>query len=492
MSSSLWRNTFHLLLGQIGTMVLGLLFSAVLGRTLGAGDFGTWFLISTFAAFALVVVDWGQQFFGIREVARAPGRGGELLGTGLVLRAIGTALICIPAGLTAWALGYGPRVVTFTLGLVALSLPFFLAQNFGVVFRGNDRMGLDALVSVANRAVGLCLAVLALGLGLGLGGVVASQGLAGLAALGLAFLLYRRHTSAPIRFSTGVAREILVGGSAIVTMTIVVNAQPYLDAVVLSKLAPQDAVGWYGAAKTILGTLLAPSVILGTAAFPRLSRAAGDVHSFSLELSAAERPMLWLGGLASVGTWSFASVAIQLVYGQRHFGPAAQVLAVFGLSLFLVFVDVLLGNALVALGRATAFSVLKMVMVVIGTLLELWLIPRFQAAGGNGGLGVATSFVVCEFAIFSGMVMLFPRGTLGRALFVDGARALGCALGTAGILHLAAFRSPWLAIPACVLIYAALSRATGLVRSDDVQRLRRRVLRALGRSEVPPVVEPSP
>ena len=88
--ASLARNALHLVIGQVATMVLGILFSAALGRKLGAGDFGLYFLISSFSAFALVVVDWGQQYFGIREVAAPPERGGDLLGTGLVLRTVGT------------------------------------------------------------------------------------------------------------------------------------------------------------------------------------------------------------------------------------------------------------------------------------------------------------------------------------------------------------------------------------------------------------------
>ena len=62
--------------------------------------------------------------------------------------------------------------------------------------------------------------------------------------------------------------------------------------------------------------------------------------------------MVWLGGLAAVGTWLFADVAIHVVYGQRAFGPAGIILSVFGLGLFLVFIDVLFGTALTALGRA--------------------------------------------------------------------------------------------------------------------------------------------
>jgi O-antigen/teichoic acid export membrane protein len=140
------RNALALVAGQAATMVLGILFSAMLGRALGVGDFGLYFLINSFASFALVLVDWGQQWFGVREVAKAPERGGDLLGTGLVLRVVGTLLVCVPSGLSAWALGYDRRTIWFAVAFIALNIPLFLAQNFGMVFRGRDRMGLDAAV----------------------------------------------------------------------------------------------------------------------------------------------------------------------------------------------------------------------------------------------------------------------------------------------------------------------------------------------------------
>ena len=58
------RDAFYLVLGQVTTTALAIVFSAALGRTL-----------------AYVPVDWGQQFYVIREVAWAPERGSELLGT---------------------------------------------------------------------------------------------------------------------------------------------------------------------------------------------------------------------------------------------------------------------------------------------------------------------------------------------------------------------------------------------------------------------------
>lgn len=473
-------------------MVLGILFSAMLGRALGVGDFGLYFLINSFAAFALVLVDWGQQWFGVREVAKAPERGGDFLGTGLVLRVVGTLLVCVPSGLAAWALGYDRRTIWFAVAFIALSTPLFLAQNFGMVFRGRDRMGLDAAVSVANRAVLLVLTMAALALGLGLGGVVVTQGLAGAAALALAFRLYRRVANGPLRFSTATARELLHGGTALAAVALASYIQPYIDAVLLSKLAPAEVMGYYGAAKSIMGTLLAPAVILGTASFPRLSRAAKDRALLQREYLTAQRPMLWLGALVGVGTWLFADVAISVVYGHRQYGPAGIILKVYGIGLFLIFVDMLVGMTLTALGRASSFAVLKGLSVVLGVGLELIFIPYFQHRVGNGGIGVTLANTLSEMALLVGGLLSMPRGMLVAPVFVDGGRALACGGLTVLLFQWMPPLSPWVGIPACILAFASFSAVLGLVRRGDLAvalALLRRS--AVAHEALPDTVEPA-
>src|SRR5262252_1565113 len=191
------RNAFYLVLGQVTTTALAIVFSAALGRTLGVREFGVYFLISSFSAFAYVLVDWGQQYYVIREVASAPERGSELLGTALTLRVVGTALVAIPSGLVAWALGYDASTCWYCVAFIAVSLPFFLAQSYGMVFRGRDRMGLDAWVSVVNKIALLALALAALAVGTRLPGVLVAQAVAGIVALGLATRLYRRVSTGP-------------------------------------------------------------------------------------------------------------------------------------------------------------------------------------------------------------------------------------------------------------------------------------------------------
>jgi O-antigen/teichoic acid export membrane protein len=464
------RNAFYLALGQATTTGLAILFSAALGRILGPRDFGVYFLVASFSTFAYVVVDWGQQFYIIREVARQPERGSLLLGTALVLRTAGAALVAVPSGIAAWALGYDAITCWLTVAFIAVSLPFFLAQSYGMVFRGRDRMGLDAWVSVANKIALLGLALAALDLGRRLPGVLVAQGLAGFLALALATRLYRRVTTGPLRYSPQIAREVLVAGGAFFIFTAVGNVQPYIDVVILSKLAPADAVGWYGAAS-----------------YPRLARTAANGGQFKAEVRAALRPILWLGALAATGTFLFADDAIAIVYGQRHFGPSGMILKVYAPGFFLLFVDVLLGCALFALGRATAFSVAKAASLVVSTALELVLIPIFERRMGNGGIGVVAAFVTSEIVVFGGAILLLGRGTLGLDVAVDMARALGSATLTLLLFWWIPPLPFLIGVPVCVIAFLLCSIGLGLVRRADVQ-----LFRALLRKEqsAPPLQVP--
>ena len=257
--------------------------------------------------------------------------------------------------------------------------------------------------------------------------------------------------------------------------------QPYLDAVVLSKLAPADAVGWFGAAKNIMGTLLAPALILGAADFPRLSRAASDRRNFHHEVRAALRPIAWVGALGCVGTVLFADAAIAFIYGERHFGPAGPILKIYAFGLFVIFIDVLFSYALTALGRATALSIAKVGSVVVSTALEIILIPIFQKSTGNGGLGVAVALAASEVIVFGGALFLLPRGSLGASGVLDVGRAIAAAALTALFFRWIPSLPLYLGLPACVIVFSACSVAVGLVRRGDIE-----LVRSLLRRRSPP------
>jgi O-antigen/teichoic acid export membrane protein len=479
--ASVAHNAFYLMLGQVATTALAIVMSAALGRTLGAADFGTYFLVFSMSTFAFVFVDWGQMLLVIRDVAREPGRSGAFLGTSLALRTGFTAVVSIPVVLVAVALGYDGRTCVYALVMVWATLPMFLAQGYGLVFRGRDRMGLDATVSVTNKAFGLAFTLALLAAGAGIPGVMGAQALAGVVALAVAARLYRRRLDAARpSFSREAARHLLAEGMPIVAMTAAVAVQPYLDAIILSRLAPASSVGWYGAAKNVMGTLFAPALIVAGATYPRLSRAAKHPEEFRHALRAALRPILWLGALGSVGTWLFAGFAIDLIFGAKGFGPAGAILQVFGYAVLLMFVDTLLGHVLTATGRASGFAAWKIASVVVSTLLDLWLIPYFERTAGNGGIGVIAAFGLSEVVVFAGTLYLMPRGSVEPAIGLDVARAVGAALLTGLVVRVLPAVTPWLGIPLCVALFTGASVALGLVTRADLDLVKQLVRRKAG------------
>jgi O-antigen/teichoic acid export membrane protein len=461
------RNAFFLVLGQVTTTALAIVLNAALARFLGTADFGVYYLITTMCAFAYVFVEGGQQMYVVGEVAKDPARAGEMLGTALPLRTVVTVLVAAGAWMVAGGLRLDGRSRLFAVLLILASLPLSLAQSFGLIFRGNDRMGLDAAISVSNKVLLLVFTVPLLALGAGLSGVVGAGALAGGAALAVAALLYRRLRAARLRPSYRTARELVAGGAPMLAMGAVVTVQPYLDALVLSWLAPPDVLGWFGAARNILGTLIAPATILGLAAYTRLARAAGSQDDFRSEVGWSLRAMLWLGALAALGTYVFAGPVITAIYGGA-FSPAAAILRAFAPGFFLLFIDMLLTMATYAAGRMTVLVVAKTVSVAAGVGLNFILVPWFQAHAGNGGIGVVVSFAVTELIVFAGVVLALPRGALGGHTVYEIARAVLAAAATLAVLRLLPPVPPWVGVPLCVATFVAMSRLTRLLRSEDV------------------------
>jgi O-antigen/teichoic acid export membrane protein len=415
-------NVLYLALGQVGTTTLGIVFSAVLARTLGASDFGLYFLVTSMAAFAYTIVEWGQPLLLVREMARDPQHVGELLGSGLALRVLASAILSVPLLLIAYVLGYGAWTVSIVALYFAAMLPISLAQGYGTVFRAFRRMGSDALVAVLNSAAALALVLLALQRGGGLVAIGLCQFVAGVISLVVARQLYARQRATPLALTRGMVRHLWRGGVAIMSISVLQAAQPYLDVLILSKLVPTDAIGYFGVARSIMGVLLAPAVILATATFPQLSRAAKTPDQFGSVVRNALRPMMFFGALASVGTYLFAQTAVEL----------------------------------------------KVISILVSTALDFILIPWFQARYGNGGLGVIVAFALSELIMFAGLIAMMPRGVLRLESIVEAAKAIGAAVVTLVLLRSIPALPPAAGIPVNVVVFFAVAFALKLVDSSDL------------------------
>ena len=464
-----------LVVGQLATAAISFGVTALLARHLGAHDYGVFFLAATLVQTAFFLVDLGQEYYVVGRVAVEPASAATLLGSGSALRLL--------AGLTVfpvlWALGALLQYPETTRDAIALTIGawLFVALGDGIhlVMRGLERMDLEALLRVASKLVIAIATVLAVLGGGGLEAILAVQIAGAAGVLPLYYLALRRVGLARPRWSSPTAAAILSGGAPFLLWAVAVNAQPTIDALLLSVLAPPSVTGWYGAATKLIGILIFPATIVGAGLFPTLSRLRfQDPARFEQLVAAALRAAVLLGVLSAAGTYLFADAAIAIVYGTEGFQEAASNLRVLAGNLPLLFVDITLGAAIMAAGIRRPWIAAKVASLVVAALVGLALIPVAQSIYGNGGLGCAAAAIASELVMFAAAFALAPLRELqlARALGKDFARCAVAAVAMAASAWLLRGVAPIAGMAAAATVYLATAYLIGALRRDDLRFLR--------------------
>jgi O-antigen/teichoic acid export membrane protein len=464
------KNAAYMIVGQVLTLALGILVNALIGRTLGPTEYGLYFLIFSISSLSFAVVEWGQMNYVIAAVARRPAQSGDLIGTALSLRVIGTVIAFGFTAVTMRILGYETRVIILALAMMAATLPQFLTQGCALAYRGYQRMDYDSGVNVVTKlllAGAVLLAVLTRGKVMA---VIIAQGAASTLGLAWSFWIMKRLPMPPLRASRTIARELLAAGTPLVIFGLGVIIQQYIDATVIARMAPVDVVGWYGAARSFGGVLVGPVLVISSALLPRLSMLTVTApERFLHEAAEAQRPMLLAGVLTSAGTYLFADVAVALVYSKKAYGPAVQVLQATSPIFLLVTVSMFFVTILTIVGRLRAIAVTKIVSIVVGGVGALVLIPLFQRHTGNGGVGAALAGALAEAVMAGVSVALVPRKLVGVTLASYGLRSMaaGAAMIVVGLAV-----SGWhvlLRFPLALGAFALAGALLGIIRREDLR-----------------------
>lgn len=464
------RGAMYLGIGQVVTTVLTILLSATLARALTPADFGLLYLAISIASFAYVIVEWGAGNLIIRETARHPEESGVMLGSSLAMRTIGALVACLCVVAATWLLGYDMRTRLLIGALILGWMPQYLGLSFGWTFRAHERMERDATLNVVLKLATLLGSMACFALGGRLLGLFFTWSLAGCLTLAVAIAMYRQLRLPAITATMAMVRTQLRDGASLVAMSLAVAFGPLLNANILYKIASPEVVGWFGAASNIMGTLVAPASILGMTMYPRLSKATDNPVEFARIFANSFRLLLLLAVLGGVGTYLFADVPVALIYSMQKFGPSVVILRAFAPAVMLLYVNMLLGSVILAAGNAGRFAGAKVASLILTTVLTFILVPVFQARFGNGGLGVAYATASGELlmVVFS---FIFIRKTADRSAVGDTCRTLIAGAGTLLLFELLPAFTPFLAIPACVVVFGVLSLLFGALKRSDLDML---------------------
>jgi O-antigen/teichoic acid export membrane protein len=472
------RNAAYLLAGRVVAAPLAVLVNAIAARRLGAADFGRLYQVMTFTTFAFLFVEWGQASTLSGKVAAAHARAGQLLGSGLVWR-VAVTLVALTVLPVACALrGYDREFI----GVLVLAL---LASGFSTlalacqdVLRGFERTDFAAGSDIAYQLLVVTVVVPTLLLGGHLTALLIAQG--SCAALGalIVLALLPRLGIAKLSVRFAVLKELFHSGRVFLAFSVILYLQSVVDVGMMSRFASADAMGWFAAARKLVGILVFPASALLAALYPTLCRLhASDLGAYRATGAEALHTVAVVVMPVALGCALFPDLGI-MIFSQASYAPAQGDLRLLAIYVLFVYFSMSIGACLASSGRQMAWAALQSVCVMISALCDPPLIRWFQAELGNGGLGVCVTTAVSESLMVVGGLALLPPGLLDRALL----RKLAAALAAGAVMALCAWLTsalPQLARAAlAVLVYGLSAFLLGAIDGRELREfagsLRRR------------------
>jgi O-antigen/teichoic acid export membrane protein len=463
------RNVSHLGIGQIASTALGILLSAVIGRALEPAQLGILYIVLAISSFVYVIVDWGQSFFLVREMARGRIDEPELIGSALLIR-LATFVIssAIAVGI-AMALGYNGHIVALTLLAMISGIPAALFTPFDCSFRGKDRMDIDAFANIVGKAMTLVATAVALGFGGGLAAVILMQGVGGIATLLVAAIAALRLGIAVKAPVMELVRELLRHGAPIAAFSLVIASQPFVEILMLSAFANPAVVGWYGAFRNIFGIVVSPAMIMLGATFPELSRASRSLPDLRRMIDATGRVLFIAAAFTSSALYLFADNIVAIIYGYGRFEQTASILRVSAIFIPLLFLVLVLASAMTAVGRNKAMAGISIVRIAFCVVLSWLLIGYWQQRFGNGAIALVIIAGVAEIPATIACLILLPKGAVGSTTTLNVLRAYIASFCTVVPLSMLQPLGLLYLTPLFALLFVVAAVVTRLVLPSDLR-----------------------
>ncbi|MCC7362926.1 MAG: flippase [Dehalococcoidia bacterium] len=420
---SLRQNALAMVLGQGTTWVLTAVTLALLPRYLGPEAMGRYAIGISYADIAATVAGLGMATLVTREVARDPARGAAMLGTALWLNVLlGVTAGAVSAGV-GLALGY-ERATQLVIVAMAFTVPFNLVSllAFGAL-QGAEVMRYQAVFDAAGKLALLVatavIIVFDLGLTAYIGVWVVMSVLWGLPGL---FIVRKYVPYDPFAVSLRMARELVIESIPFCSASVFLVFYLAVDVMLLSVLADEGAVGIYGPASRIFGTLLFAPTIIMTIMFPRLSAVAHNAPGRFGELAVTTLKVV--GGITipvAVLAAGLSAPMLRILLG-GEFDDTHAVMAVLAFALVPTSLNMIAHRVLVAVDRQRAWTYVMGAGFVAKVALDFALIQLAEAWWGNAALGAAMGLLLVEGGMTVVGIALLPQGIAGPQLAWHGVR----------------------------------------------------------------------
>ncbi len=448
-AKSVARSTTSMFGQQIVTWGSTFLLMIFLPRYLGPVNFGRLYLAQMISGIFLIAIEYDGRYGIAKRIARNRDRAPQIIVNSIAFRVAIWAVSFTCMMTMAFSIGY-PTPVKILLVIMGCEMLWLSAKTVLIgSFLGHEMMQYTSMGAIAERMFISLFGVTALLLGAN----VIVVAIIMVTGTFINFLICVKHARRMIA-----QRLPSVNWSE--SLTLVREGVPYLlwslfgviyyriDALMLSLFTPEKVVGWYAASYRFFDVLAFLPSIYSLAILPVLSKLWGKEDLVLAHTTQKSQEFILIAGIPlSIGVYAFSRNIIDLFFGLTNYGPSVLNLQIFGIGLVLIYVDIVLGTAIIACDRQRQWATASFFAIPINVVLNYFMIPYTQLKYGNGGIGAALATLITEFYIMMTAIYILPKELFSSSSVPVALKALagGIIMGAAIWLMRLTPYVPWIA-----------------------------------------------
>lgn len=400
---------------QVVTWTMSFILLLFLPRYLGPVDYGRLYVAKSIMIIFSLFIDFGGRYSISKEVARNRERVGDIAVNAIGLRVLLWILsfIILIVFLEFTNYHYLEKVLIIIFGISLL-----WSGVKGVLwccFQGFEKMRFPSIGAITETVFITTTAVIALLLGANflIIGIIYTLGSL------INFLIHLKYSSLIIKdipkFQLKKSIELVKIGIPYFLWSIFGIIYYRIDAIMLSFMTPEKIIGAYGASYRFFDILMFLPSIFSTAIFPILSRIYKDKNNLASTTIKSIDFIVIAGIPISILIFTFAQNIINLFYGLDQYMSSVIILKIFSFGAILVYIDMILGTAIIASDKIKEWSLVALFAVFLNIGFNFIMIPFTQQYYNNGGIGAAIATLVTELFVMLCALKITPKENFAGA-----------------------------------------------------------------------------
>ncbi len=464
------KNTSYLTLAFVLQKILSFLYFIYIARSIGPVDLGLYDPIKSLIPILLILIDFSLSVVLVREIARAPERVEEYLGSVLGIKAVFAFVVILGMGLFTNFSGYSVLIKTVLyLDAIIVILDTF-TLTFFAVFRGLQNMKYEAIGMIGTQILTIIFGVTGLQLNWGLRALFVAVIIGSIFNFIFSFLMVRRKIKIRIRLSWNkkIIKSFLKIAVPFAIAAMFVKIYTYTDRYLLLLFSGRGAVGWYVTAHKLTYALEFIPSAFAASIFPAMSSFfIYDRSQLARTFTRASRYLLIIAVPISLGVLVLADKIVLTLYG-LDFETSIFPLRILMIGLLVIFLNFPVGAFLNACNLQIKNTINMGITVAINVALNLILIPQYSFNGAAIAALVSGIVLFLLGLRWVGSVVQYDKIYLLRAL----AKTVLAGGVMAGLLWLLKDAITFIIlIPVGAICYFAVLYAFKGISKDDIRRL---------------------